>query len=81
MHKTHYAQEQRKRIHECKYMKIIYITQLQSSSEKKNIEARTGFQPMTTAIPVQRSTVTQRSWVQIPNGPTFFQALFSLPFK
>ena len=33
MHKTHYAQEQRKRIHECKYMKIIYITQLQSSSE------------------------------------------------
>ena len=62
-------------------MKIIYITQLQSSSEKKNIEARTGFQPMTTAIPVQHSTVTQRSWVQIPNGPKFFQALFSLPLK
>ena len=35
MHKTHYAQEERKRIHECKYMKIVYVTQLRSSSEKK----------------------------------------------
>ena len=61
MHKTHYAQEERKRIHECKYMKIVYVTQLRNSSEKKNIGARTGFQPITTAIPVQRSTVTSRT--------------------
>ena len=35
MYKTHYAQEERKRINECKYMKIVYVTQLRSSSEKK----------------------------------------------
>ena len=29
--------------------------------KKKNIGARTGFQPITTAIPVQRSTVTSRT--------------------
>ena len=30
---------------------------------------------MTTAIPAQRSTVTQRSWVQIPYGLKLFSGL------
>ena len=45
----------------------------------ENIQARIGFQPMICAIPVQRSTVPQKSWFQIPYGPKFFQAVFSLP--
>ena len=59
---------------------------LGSSENKawKKIQACTGFEPMTSAIPVQRSTnwankraapVSQRSWVQIPYRPEFFSGL------
>ena len=49
-----------------------------SRSENKawKIQARTGFELMTSVIPV-----SQRSWVQIPYRPKFFQAFFSLLLK
>ena len=34
---------------------------------------------MTTAIPAQRSTVTQRSWVKIPYGLKLFSGLIFMP--
>ena len=41
---------------------------------KMKFQARTGFEPMTSAIPV-----SQRSWVQIPYGPeNFFRSYLQL---
>ena len=76
MHKTHYAQEERKRIHECKYMKIVYVTQLRSSSEKK----KKYWCPYGISTHNHCDTGTGL-YGNVPNGPKFFRALFSLPLK